>query len=49
MSFVVLRVIGSHEDQEIKEVLRLVYRIKWNVVLVGILVDLELDISVVGE
>lgn len=40
--FIVLRVIGSHEDEEIKKVFSLVYRLKWNVVLVGILVDLEL-------
>ena len=47
--FVVGRVIGSEEDEEVKKVFGLVYCVEWDVVLVGILVDLELELSVVGK
>ena len=47
--FVVGGVIGSEEDEEVKKVFGLVYGVEWDVVLVGILVDLELELSVVGK
>lgn len=49
MPLVVLRIVGSHKDEKIHKVLTLIDSKKWDVVLVGILVDLELYFPVIGK